>query len=390
MNVPRSFDDDSKQHFRDAFSWRLEDSAGGVRTLSLRARKALRISEFQHDPAWMAVAHAGPGEEAISLVAEDEDGLVGLLTAHLGDDIFEYTLGGRIVLRKKVRQLTVHQGPVLAAAPTPSQISSCLSELARHTPPGALVYCSAVPVGSAFHRALTDRAALLRAGFRALKWGGEGAHAKIRWEGTVDGYLRSLDGKKRGNVKRAWQKVQFTRHRMRQFGEAHEVDEFLRDAAAIYAGSDRGHEHELGPLPTAGRGALIRYAAAEKAFLGFVLYVDEKPIAYRYGYIYGTTLFAISTAYDRGSIEHKPGAVIFFEMLQQLERSKLPITLIDLLPHDSAFKRDRANCFVQTQNFYLFPRSASWYRLYWPLAMIEATKPIAADVLQTVRKTLKL
>jgi len=254
----------------------------------------------------------------------------------------------------------------------------------------ALAYCSAVPVGSAFHQALTNPGDLACTGFRALKWGGESVHAKIRWEGSVDAYLKSLDAKKRGNVKRAWQKFQSTPHRLRQFREPTEIDEFLREATAVYTASDRGYEHELGPLPTTGREALIRLAAAEKAFWGLVLYVNDKPVAYRYGYVYGTTLFAISTAFERGSSEHKPGAVIFFEMLQQLERSRLPITLIDLLPHDSAFKRDRANCFVQTQNFYLFPRTTSWLGLYLPLAMIEGAKPIASDVLQSVRKTLRL
>lgn len=392
MNVPRSLREGSSQHGADdALRWRLADSTVDPRTLSLRARTALGLSEFQHDPQWMAAAQSGSGGRTLALVAEGDGRLKGLLTGHRANQIFEYTIGSRTLLRKNVRQLTIYQGPVLADPSTPQALSSCLAELARQAGADALVYCSAVPADSVFYQMLDDLGESSGASFRVLKWGGEAAHAKIRWEGSVERYLKSLDGKRRGNVKRSWQKFQsVAQSRMRQFAEAHEVDEFLREADAIYANSDRRQELDLGPRPTAGREALIRLAAAEKSFLGLVLYVDERPIAYRYGYTYGTTLFAISTAFDRAWSEHKPGAVIFFEMLQDLERTKLPITLIDLLPHDSSFKRDRANLIVRTQNFYLFPRTLSWLGLYLPLALIEAAKPLAGGVLQSVRKTLRL
>jgi hypothetical protein len=64
------------------------------------------------------------------------------------------------------------------------------------------------------------------------------------------------------------------------------------------------------------------------------------------------------------------------------------VEIIDLLPHGSSFKRDRANITVPTQNFYLF--GSSNLALYRMLRTLETLKPLArgaARLLQAWRKT---
>lgn len=392
MNAPALTRNESTPSAGGESAWQWLEPAGDLKAFAESARSALTGVEFQHDPQWMAIAHPGPDERLVSLVSNGRHGLQGLLLGHLSANVFEYTLAGRGLLRRKVNQLTLHQGPLLSNSAPASSFTDCLAELARRMPPEALVYCSATPVGSPFHQVLAQPSDDVRRAFHVLPWGGEAMHAKIRWEGTVDAYLKSLDAKRRGNVKRPWQKLKSssTNHRLRRFHAPGEVDEFIRLAADIYAGSDRGAEQDLGPAPTAGREALIHFAASQNAFLGWIFYLDERPVAYRYGYLYGKTLFAISTAYDQGQSEHRPGAVIFFDMLQDLEAAKTPIDLIDLLPHESGFKRDRANLLTPTQNFFLLPKTLSGRALYGMVSALEAGKPLAGRLLQGVRKVLKL
>jgi hypothetical protein len=380
---------DSSRQKASCGTWRPLRATADFQVLAARARGALALSEFQHDPEWVAIAHSSGNERPIALVDEGDEGLRGLLVGHLSDSTFEYMLAGRTLLRKKVRQLTVHQGPVVSGRCEMSEVSSALNCLAELLPRDALVYFSAVPVGSPLHRVATAPEGALGKLFRVMPWGGEAPHYKIQWKGTVESYLRSLHSKKRGNVRRAWQRFKaVTSHTLKCFRAAGEVDDFLRDASAAYAQSDRGDDPDLGPLPHAGQEALIRFAARQGAFLGYILYAAETPIAYRYGFVYDKTYFAISTAFDRRWSEHMPGSVIFFDMLLDLEKTKVPVEIIDLLPHGSSFKRDRANITVPTQNFYLF--GSSNLALYRMLRTLETLKPLArgaARLLQAWRKT---
>jgi hypothetical protein len=368
--------------------WRvLDPSPSDLPEFAAKARRDLGITEFQHDPEWRNVGKM-PGASLILLAAGVEK-LRGLLVASAANATFDYTLAGARIVSRKVRQVTIHQGPALSPGfATQDEAAAALSALARHLRSRDVVYCSAVPMDSPFHQALVDPNAARKCGFHVLPWGGPGVHLKIAWSGTVDSYLQSLGGKRRGNVKRAWQKFKAeVPHSLKRFRSPIEVDGFLGDACSVYAGSDRGDVLDLGPRPNPGQEELMRLAAKRGGFLGYVLYAGDTPIAYRYGFAYGKTYFAVSTAFDNRWAAYKPGSVIFFEMLSDIERERVPIDVIDLLPHDSSFKRDRANIVVQTQNFYLFGQSNRM--LYRTVRALEFLKPLAgraAGLLQKWRK----
>jgi hypothetical protein len=353
--------------------WRVKalDSPADVSACAAEVRRELAVHEFQHDPEWL-VAEAADPSRRLALVQYAGERAEGLLLARVSDAPFQYAIGGVNVLRKTLRQFTVHQGPALRQA-TPEAVEAGLCALARQLPANGVVYLSAVPVESCVHRALTTGGQVGRH-FHVLAWGGENPHFKIRWAGTVAAYLASVSAKRRGNIKRAFQKLDAAGSlRFQRFQSSGEVDAFLRDARAIAAKSYQSEDSELGFSED--REALIRFAAAHGAFVGYVLYINDTPAAYRYGYFYGRTLFAISTAYDPAWSEFKPGSAIFLEMLQDLEKTKAPIDLIDLLPHDNSFKRDRANVVVATRNFYLFKRNLRGAALYYPVHALEAFKP---------------
>jgi CelD/BcsL family acetyltransferase involved in cellulose biosynthesis len=349
-----------------------------IEAVAAQARRDLKISEFQHDPAWLNAERSADSDVRL-FAARSANQTVGLLCARAATREFEYTAGGRVLLRRTVRQITVHEGPAIGPDAGDGLVDQAFVALAKDAEPGAIVYVSSVPVGSATHRVLSNRSSALRRSFDVLAWGEENPHFKIQWDGSIEGYFASLNPKRRGNARRAYEKFKTTvPHELRCFRSPAEADAFLLDATSISSKSYQSHELGIGLESDAGRQAQIRFAAARDSFLAYILYVEGAPAAYRYGYIYGDTLFAVSTAYDPAWSEHKPGAVIFLAMLYDIAKQRLPIKLIDLLPHDNSFKRDRSNLVIQTQGYFLFPRSLFGRSLSLPIRGIEGLKGLVS------------
>jgi hypothetical protein len=357
-----------------AVSWRSNPT--DLRALAGTLRQDLNLTEFRHDPEWLGAESTGGADKVTTLTASLEAKTLGVLVTRASRARFEYSAGARPLFGKDLLQFTIHQGPVVAASLGAHDVENSFVELSKNMPNGSVAYLSAVPIGSHTHAAFTDSGSRLLRSFYVLPWGRQNPHYKIKWEGTVEKYLASISAKRRGNVKRASQRTTGTaKFQLRTFRSPSEIEAFLHHANSISA---KSNDPELKVLqPGSGRLGLIRFAGAQDAFVGYVLYADEVPVAYRYGFIYGPTLFAIATAYDPDWSEHKPGAVIFYEMLKDLEETRAPISLIDLLPHDNTFKRDRANVTIPTQNFYLLKRNVSGAALYLPIHLLESCKPVA-------------
>lgn len=364
--------------------WRCEAFAAptDLAAFAARTRADLGICEFQQDAEWLAADRSG--DESISVIADATPGAAfGLLAARVSKTDFEYTLRGWTVLRRKVLQYTIHQGPVIARNSAREAIEKSFDALASAMPRDAVAYVSAAPVDSQTHSLLQDSRSGVRKNFFVFPWGKECKQFKIDWTGSVERYLHSLAPKKRANVKRAAERLKTNAsYHVRRFQAPAEVDEFLAVQSGLAATAQPNRDSRWQPALSAARRSLIRFAADRGTFIGYVLYIGETPAAYRYGFIYGQTLFAIATGYDHARAEDKPGAVVFFEMLRDLEQRKIPVTRIDLLPHESAFKNDRANLVVPTQNYYLFRRTLMGAALYGPMRLLELCRPLLESMLR--------
>ncbi len=353
-----------------------------------RARRDLQLCEFQHDVAWQSTDIDATRERLVVLSDCSDTGVAGLLCARVADNDITYTVAGRTILRRKIAQYTIHQGPVTTRNPARGAIEAGMEKLATEMPTGSAVYVSAVPRGSHLDDLLADRRSGLRKAFHVIPWGRSSTHFKIRWSGSAEAYLASLSSKtKRKNVRRASQRLKSDQPlRVECFRSAGEINRFLADGAAISAKTYQARDLGLGLEDQPGREALIRFAAHRNAFLGHILYVGDIPIAFRYGFIFGKTLFAVGTGYDPAHVALAPGSILFLEALNDLERSALPIDLIDFMPHENSFKRDRANLEIQVHNYFLFPRTWSGFSIYAPIALLEIVADVAGRNLRRIRR----
>ncbi|MCE9521602.1 MAG: GNAT family N-acetyltransferase [Alphaproteobacteria bacterium] len=378
-NVCTDFESEAIVATKDG--WRVQEfvAADTVADFAARARDDLSLSEYQQDAEWLSIDRARPCDGVLAIAERTDTKIVSVLVARVAKTVFEYPIVGSFRFRKRLRQITVHQGPVTIRSPRSDALNAGMAALAAQLNDGAIVYLSAVPQDSDLAKILSACQGSIRRYFFVLPWGRQNSHFKIRWDGSVDAYMASLDSKtKRKNVRRAAQRIKSAFNiRVERFRSGNEAEQFLQDSAIVAVKTYQSRELGLGIDSNAGRMALIRSAASKGAFLGYIMYADNMPIAFRYGFIYGTTLFAVGTGYDPEWSIHGPGSALFLEALYDLQNLNLKIRLIDFMPHENSFKQDRANEVVKTQNYYLFARTLRGFSLFLPIYVLENAKRMA-------------
>lgn len=358
--------------------------AGAVARCAAAVGSRFAITEVNHDVEWLNAGRA-PDEELLVVSAGDEGAPLAFMPVKASSAVIAYTAGRSTILKWNVRQFSVVQGPLTNGPDIRAAYSKILRALARALPANGAVFISAAQCDGPFAALLDDVSAPLLNDFHVFKWGAENWHCKIDWTGKVEAYLASLGADSRRNFKR-YEKKLFANSEMRaevrRFQTPSDIDLFLHDGVKV---SDKTYQKSLLGLGLARGGPTerrIRFAAERQGFLGHILYLQGEPAAFHLGYLFGETFFAVQMGYDPSHSTHQPGAVLFFHVLQDVERLRLPVRVIDCLAGVTDFKLRTTNRKERVQNYYLFPRTTRGFATYASLRIADLAVGFARRLAQ--------
>jgi hypothetical protein len=339
------------------------------------ARTRLPIAEFYHDVEWLE-AERQPNCSIRLLAAYNGDELVGLLPIGVSSTHLEYKIGNVSLFRTRLRQFTFSVGPVSAEKDQKASFASAMDCLPDIMPSDAVAFAEWVPCGSEFDDLLSAPDTPLRTNFHVLKWGQPNRHCKIDWVGSTETYLNSLGPESRRNLKRYSKKLfadAGLTPRVERFESSEEAARFLEDGIRI---SNNTYQKNLLNLGLSHGGPVersIQFAAARSSFLGYILYLCNEPVAFHYGFIFGSTLFARQMGYDPAHARYQVGSVLFFRILQDIEALNMPIKTIDYSAGaNTEFKLRTSNRQELFQNYYLFKRNARGFALFAAISALDA------------------
>jgi Acetyltransferase (GNAT) domain len=339
------------------------------------ARVSLKLDELNHDVEWLEAGSNADTGDCVVLFASHSDGVPsGVLPVRACKNELKYTVGDTAVIKKRVLEYQVFREPVTSGKDAVAEMANAMSCLAGSMPSGAVVHVSATPIDSAFHSLLTSRDSPVRRHFHVLAWGDDNWHCKIDWTGSVEAYLASLGADSRRNFKRYSKKLfgnDVLQPKIERFRAVEEVGRFLDDGIKV---SDKTYQKALLGLGLSRGGAMerrFRFAAERDCFLGHILYLGGEPVAFHYGFVFGGTFFGVQMGYDPAASQHQPGSVLFFHVLEDVERLKLPVTTVDCLPGVTDFKLRTTNRKVHIRNFYLFKRTVRGTLFYGTIRAID-------------------
>jgi hypothetical protein len=342
--------------------WQKEEIAdpSALRALAEEARAAFPDTNTTHDIEWVSVAHDWPKNSLLVLSSRVGGKLVGIVPLAMSKAPLTYSFGPITFLKPKVTHYKFEQYLTAKHADRAQSIGACFETLFRTMPGGSVVFAGAVPIGSELHRQFLDAASPLRRRFHALAWGGESVHCRTLWEGSLDKYLASI-GKKSGKELQRNTKALMNdpalKCEVRRFQTPEEIEVFFRDGAKL---SDKTWQKQDFGQGIAFGGAVervIRFAAARGSFYGYILYINDAPAAFRYGFKHGNTITMMQIGHDPVWSDRQIGSVMFFEVMRDFDKIQLPVKWLDFTPAVSLFKLRTTNDRRKIRHYYLFKRT---------------------------------
>jgi hypothetical protein len=343
--------------------WEFETLSCDQRARELAAEAAAEFDDvdLEQDVAWLRSTDAQqPGRTVCMLSARLDGRLVGLAPFVAHPVRLQFGIGDLTIFEKRVMRFSLERGPLVSDALPQASAGDCLAGMAEHLPSNAVVFLRGVAEEAPLHSQLNEKGGRLRSAFHVVPFGPTYRRCCIAWNGSFEGYLETLGKVTRKDLRRTLKKastVLGSEPELRRYREVGEVAAFVRDATEVSANT---YQDRLGAGLSASHemhGA-IAAAAADGRFLGHVLFVDGKPAAFHLGFLYHQRFYMVNGGYDPAWAKAQLGILTFLKMLQDLERERVPVTVLDYLHGEGAYKLRTSNALARERHYYLIKRNA--------------------------------
>ncbi len=314
-----------------------------------------------NDPRWVDGLANGQDKLGCVYVRSQKDALTGLAAFLVHPSKVPLALGELTLFAFPVRRLNALAVPLVDAdGDRPREISllaELLERIKQDLRPDEVIFLESVAEGTAMHDLITKSPALI-GGFHALQNGKVYRHRYATVGESLDGYLKQLGARTRADLRT--NRKRFTAHvrqnyRTRCFRGQAEVREFVAAASEL---SHKTYQYRLLGSGLRERDALERcYSAASQLgwFRSYVLYVDEKPIAFQVGFVYRGRFHAQEIGYDPAWAQHHVGIFLHTEIIADLAASGGAIREFDFGNGDSLHKERLSTGSRPEGYFYLIP-----------------------------------
>jgi len=154
------------------------------------------------------------------------------------------------------------------------------------------------------------------------------------------------------------------RLRLRRFRRPEEIDELCRDMERVSA---RTYQRGLGAGFSNSQmdRALIAHGLAKGSYRCWMLYAQERPVAFWAGFAHGCTFFAVTPGFDPDYAKLSIGRYTMFRMIEDLCEDP-SISQVDFGRGDAQYKEEYATVSGQATDVWLAARRV------WPILVINA------------------
>jgi CelD/BcsL family acetyltransferase involved in cellulose biosynthesis len=249
------------------------------------------------------------------LLVERSGEVEAMLVARVEDVELSTRFGYRSLFRGRVRSITLTHGGLIGEA---DQFAHLLvSELKKSLARGEaeVVSLPALPFDGALYRtARSEVPAALRAPFEQRS-----LHRRVSLPATGQDFLRSLSKSTRNSTKRYRKKVERDlgdRLQLRRFDKESDLERIFSDTDPV---ARQTYQRGLGVAleNTPQQRTVIEVGLRRGWFRTYVLYLDERPIAFWPGYAYRGTFFIGTPGYDPEFGEYRIGMYLLGRMIDE-------------------------------------------------------------------------
>lgn len=194
---------------------------------------------------------------------------------------------------------------------------------------------------------------------------------------SFEGFLQRFTKKKRYNLKRQLRLMEEAyrgKLRLECITSADRVDAFLEASSTVAAVSWKQSSLTSALARNAANQAVYADLAGRGLFRSYVLYDDERPVAYALGYQYGNIYHYSDIAYAESELHLSPGTVLLLLIVRNLIEST-SLRQINFGVSDADYKRQLADQHTRDRSLLVF-RSTLRNRLL-SVALVANTKAVS-------------
>ena len=359
-----------------------------LRSLSAQVEAGFSGRDYQHDVDRAARRGSRAGESFLFVVRKNGDELTGFAPFHVFSSHLEYNLGNLRLFRKSITCYEIDGPPISNGEDAGALAAETLDVMAADMADDAVISCRSIPTGTPFHDLLNDRSSPVRKRFHVLPWGPEKSRFKIVWTGDFEAYLSTLGKISRKDLRRTMKKFERdfgSRYELRRYTAPEQVKDYLRDAVPV---SDLTYQKQLlgiGLSDDPGLESDLEAAARRGLFLAHNLYVDGQPIAFHHGFVYNKIFVMVDGGYDPEWRKSQVGVVSFLMVLQDIERNRDDIELMDYLSGYNVLKERTSNWSQPERDYFLFKKNFAGSMVYRSLVAMNAVSDGLVNLLKRVR-----
>lgn len=341
--------------------WEREDITTDLRTQKLAGEVAGRFPDLDllHDVAWLSNTESHHKDRRVVALSARRDGqLIGFAPFVAKPARLQFGIGQLVFCSARVQRFVIEAGPLLDEGQSETTLGACFSSLNEHLSRDAVVFLRGVRDDTMLHYVLNDRDGVLRSVFHVVPFGASYKRCGIQWNGNLERYLDTLGKVSRKDLRRTLKKapaVMGVEPTLKRYREVSDVAAFVRDAADV---SRKTYQAKLGYGLTASDRADLDRAAETGRLLGHVLFRGESPVAFHLGFVHGQRFYMVNGGFDPAWAKAQLGIYTFLRVLQDLEAENVPVTLLDYLYGDHAYKVRTSNQRVCERHYYLMRRDA--------------------------------
>lgn len=373
--------------------WEIHDVDNLAALERLAERTAALVQEapdasIKHDLAFLASKLGAPGTRLKICLLTDSARVDGLACFVDEPNKLVFSLGPVTLLRLSVRRLVINVAPLLSARLNAEDCESQSALLANTICQGlqakGVVLLQAVDQSSPLMRYVTHEIpSSTKRGFHAVRHGKSQRHWRVTMARSFDDYLKRMNMSRRSDLKRALKRFASTtggQWTLRRFTHAESVKEFLDLATPISARTWQYLDQDAGLRNRQALEVAYQAAAALGRFRAYVLLIQERPVAFRVGYVYKGAYYSEMTGYDPEAARQHVGVVLFLETLKDLIATGDVPNGFDHDSTENDLKRRVSDQSTLEATYYLFPRTAVGTALAIALGTVNRTSSLLGQL----------
>jgi hypothetical protein len=311
---------------------------------------------LEQDPRWLNSRITGPDKHIHYFLLGDRMRPCGYAPFFVHAGALAYCLGEATLFRIPVLRYAMQSAPLCEnEALLPDLFMPLFHEVGRR----GVVFFEGVQQDSHLANLLTAAGGPVKGLFHVVPYGPVYPRRLIELPdgSNFDDYLRTLGSKTREDVRRTRKNFAVKaggRVTMIRYTEPEQAAELASAMAHISRKTYQYHLLGLGLENTPEQVRQLRAAADGRWLRGYILWIDDEPMAFGLGYRDGSTYYGHHVGYDPAISKSQPGIYLHTEVMKDLLADS--ICRFDFLPGDSLYKQRMSNRLREERHYYLIPR----------------------------------